>query len=120
MVPSTCEKPGVSAMSKGLGKEDRRAIDLLLERADGVGHESTPAVEQLFAAPVQDNFERRLDAVDKILSLLDLMPAPEPSADLVSRTLRRIEDADAEPSVTGNAARAATSRAAGSTTRTHA
>jgi hypothetical protein len=108
-------------MSMRLGKEDRRAVDLLLERADGVGRESTPAVEQLFAAPVQGNFERRLDAVDKILSLLDLMPAPEPSADLVNRTMRRIEEADAaEPRAAGNAARAAAARAASNASRTHA
>ena len=92
-------------MAKRLGKEDRRAVDLLLERADGVGS-STPAVEQLFAAPVQANFERRLDAVENILTLLELMPAPEPSADLVSRTMRRIEEAEAEPRANAQAARA--------------
>ena len=106
-------------MSNRLGKEDRRAVDLLLERADGVGS-STPAVEALFASPAQGNFERRLDAVDKILSLLDLMPAPEPSADLVNRTLRRIEEADADPSLRGVSARAASSRPALDTSRTHA
>src|SRR5438046_3310577 len=93
-------------MAKRLGKEDRRAVDLLLERADGVGS-STPAVEQLFAAPVQANFERRLDAVENILTLLELMPAPEPSADLVNRTMRRIEEADTAPRAHAQAARAA-------------
>ena len=104
-------------MNKQLGKEDRRAVDLLLERADGVGN--MPAVEQLFAAPVQGNFERRLDAVEKILNLLDLMPSPEPSADLVRRTMQRIDDADAEPTVRGDASRAAAGRA-GIDSRTHA
>jgi hypothetical protein len=105
-------------MDKQLGKEDRRAVDLLLERADGVNN--MPAVEQLFAAPVHGNFERRLDAVEKILNLLDLMPAPEPSADLVRRTMQRIEDADAEPSVRGDASRAAAGRASLDSSRTHA
>ena len=102
-------------MAKRISKEDRRAVDLLLERADGTG-KSAPAVEQLFAAPVQANFERRLDAVENILSLLDLMPVPEPSADLVSRTIQRIEEADARPRAQGQAAaaRPATS------SRTHA
>jgi hypothetical protein len=104
-------------MNKQLGKEDRRAVDLLLERADGVNN--MPAVEQLFAAPVHGNFERRLDAVEKILNLLDLMPSPEPSADLVRRTMQRIDDADAEPTVRGDASRAAAGRA-GIDSRTHA
>jgi hypothetical protein len=106
-------------MAKRLGKEDRRAVDLLLERADGVS--GMPAVEQLFAAPVQGNFERRLDAVDKILSLLDLMPSPEPSADLVSRTMRRVEEASIENGMATDAARAAAIARTGiDTSRTHA
>jgi hypothetical protein len=104
-------------MNKQLGKEDRRAVDLLLERADGVNN--MPAVEQLFAAPVHGNFERRLDAVEKILNLLDLMPSPEPSADLVRRTMQRIDDADAEPRARGDASRAAAGRTA-IDSRTHA
>ena len=79
-------------MRTQLNNEDRRAIDLLLERASGIG--DTPAVEQLFRAPVVGNFERRIDAVDKILELLDQMPAEEPPADLVNRTLQRIHEAD--------------------------
>ena len=106
-------------MAKRLGKEDRRAVDLLLERADGVGS-STPAVEQLFAAPVQANFERRLDAVDKVLSLLDLMPVPQPPADLVSRTMRRIEEAQGEARASTGSARAAAARSGVSSSRTHA
>src|SRR5438067_2102014 len=103
-------------MAKRLGKDDRRAVDLLLERADGVGDNSTPALERLFAAPVQGNFERRLDAVENILSLLDLMPAPEPPMDLVSRTMRKIEEAQADPTNRAHAPRAAS--ASISSTRT--
>ena len=106
-------------MAKRLAKEDRRAIDLLLERADGVGANSTPAVERLFAAPIQGNFERRLDSVDKVLSLLDLMPAAEPPVDLVNRTMRRIEEALDEPA-TSSAARAAAQRAGIDSSQTHA
>jgi hypothetical protein len=34
--------------------------------------------------------EERLSAVQRILSTLDLMPAPEPSPDLAVRTLQRV------------------------------
>jgi hypothetical protein len=75
-----------------LDDEDRRAIDLLLERANGIG--DTPPVEQLFRAPVGGGFERRIDAVESLLQILDYMPAAEPPADLVQRTLARIHEAE--------------------------
>jgi hypothetical protein len=80
-------------MRTRLDTEDRRAVDLLLERANGIG--DTPAVEQLFKAPVLGNFEKRIDAVDRVLELLGNMPAEDPPADLVSRTLQRIAEFDA-------------------------
>jgi hypothetical protein len=79
-------------MRKRLDDEDRRAVDLLLERPNGVG--DTPPVEQLFKAPVGSGFERRLDAAEALLGLLDRMPADEPPPDLVSKTLQRIRDSE--------------------------
>src|SRR5262245_31258056 len=76
-----------------LDDEDRRAVDLLLERASETG--DLPPVEQLFRAPVAGGFERRLDAAEAILSLIGNMPAEEPPADLVTRTLEHIRLADA-------------------------
>lgn len=83
-------------MSKKLSAEDRQAIDLLLERPDG--HGDTPIVDQLFAKPARGHLEGRLEKVERILELLDAMPTAEPPRDLVSSTLRRIEEATlAEP-----------------------
>jgi hypothetical protein len=81
-------------MRTRLDNEDRRAVDLLLERASGIG--DTPPVELLFKAPVIGNFERRIDAVDKLLELLDNMPADDPPPDLVGRTLQRISEVESE------------------------
>jgi len=79
-------------MRVSLDDEDRRAVDLLLERANEIG--DIPPVEQLFHAPVAVGFERRLDAAEAFLGLLDNMPAEDPPDDLVSRTLERVRAAD--------------------------
>jgi len=77
-------------MNKRLSDDDRRAVDLLLDR------DNLP-VNQLFATPVRGNFEHRLDTVEQILALLDQMPAEEPSFDLAGRTMQRIEEAQLDP-----------------------
>jgi len=82
-------------MSMRLKSEDRQAIDLLLERPDG--HGDTPSVNQIFAKPVKGRMEKRLDSVERVLDLLETMPAMDPPADLLSRTLRRVEEASLEP-----------------------
>jgi hypothetical protein len=75
-----------------LGDEDRRAIDLLLDqRTDGV-------LNEVFAVTAQDNLEKRLASVEKVLALLEQMPAAEPPADLVMRTMNRIDGATFEQS----------------------
>jgi len=94
MVPSTLLYGDI--MSKRLSAEDRHAIDLLLERPDGTGGEKS-LVEMVFARPIKGKFEDRLDAAEKILSLLDNLPVSEPPVDLVSRTIQRIEQAQLEP-----------------------
>ncbi len=86
-----------NVMSKRLSADDRHAVDLILERPDGQGDK--PLVEMVFARPVKEQFEERLDNVEKILSVLDAMPAPEPSDDLVSRTMARIKASQLEPNV---------------------
>ena len=55
-------------------------------------------MNKIFARPAKGHFERRLDSVEKILGALHAMPAPEPSDDLVRRTLRRIDEAQLQPS----------------------
>ena len=85
-------------MSKRLSVEDRHAVDLLLERPDAQqGNKSL--VEMVFARPVKGSFEKRLDAVEKILNVLSALPAPEPPRNLVSKTLQRIERAQLEPTL---------------------
>ncbi|MGA2584863.1 MAG: hypothetical protein ABSG31_16440 [Tepidisphaeraceae bacterium] len=66
-------------MSKKLSDEDRRAIDMLLNRAN--------------EAKAGRISPRRIAAAAKILSALDAYPTPEPSKDLVERTLRHIDRA---------------------------
>jgi hypothetical protein len=84
-------------MSKRLSVEDRHAVDLLLERPDA--HANKSLVEMVFARPVKGSFEKRLDAVEKILNVLSAMPAPEPPRNLVNKTLQRIERAQLEPTL---------------------
>jgi len=94
-------------MNKRLSVEDRHAVDLLLSRPEP--NSKKPLVEMVFARPVKGQFESRLDAVEKVLSLLENLPTPEPSANLVARTMDRIEQAELEPRA-GRAPRRTTSR----------
>lgn len=109
---------GNKVMVKRLSDDDRRAVDLLLERPNGVG--DTPSVEQLFRAPVQGSFERRLEAAEKLLSLLDEMPTEEPPPQLVARTLQRIRELELEPTAPTDATIATTRAAVAGDARPHA
>jgi len=96
MVSPTRVLSGDNVMSlRRLGHDDRRAVDLLLERPTEGG--DTPTVNQVFAAPVRGSFEKRIEAVEKILNLLNELPEAEPPAYLVSRTLARIEEYELNP-----------------------
>jgi hypothetical protein len=84
-------------MSSRLRDEDRRAVDLLLDRAAsgsaaGNGHGSHSG-RHLAAAftPVSGDVQTRLPAVQKVLQILDMLPAEEPPQDLLNRTLRRVD-----------------------------
>ncbi|HTL29891.1 MAG TPA: hypothetical protein VL282_11745 [Tepidisphaeraceae bacterium] len=70
---------------------DRRAIDLLLDR------KTSGQLNEVFAVPVREQFEKRLDAVEQVLSLLDQLPEFDPPEDLASRTLDRIANSESEP-----------------------
>jgi len=82
-------------MNKRLSVEDRHAVDLLLSRPEPSS--GKPLVEMVFARPMKAKFESRLDAVEKVLSLLEQLPAPEPSANLVAKTMERIASAQSHP-----------------------
>lgn len=89
-----------------LSNEDHRAIDLLLERgaaapASGSGVSLTSADGMSsasgylsHAAPVNPN---SLRAVQQVFDLLNMLPPEEPPADLVQRTLDRIDQSVASP-----------------------
>ena len=78
-------------MATRLSNEDRRAIDLLLDQATTANHSFTSSTET-----VDTN---RVHAIEKILHLLDGYEAAEPPTDLVARTMKRIESADAQAPV---------------------
>jgi hypothetical protein len=86
-------------MTRKLNEADRAAVDLVFDRilsaADGKSSSGngnggdgvvvmTPAVS-----------EERLSAVQRILGVLETMPAPEPPADLATRTLQGVARAAA-------------------------
>ena len=75
-------------MTRKLNEADRAAVDMMFDRinatrANGNGGEQVVAMAGAVA-------EERLSAVQRVLSALDAMPAPEPSADLAVRTLQRV------------------------------
>jgi hypothetical protein len=68
--------------------EDRRAIDLLLDRsAAAAGSTPTNSVY----ATTDNAIRQRVAPIEKVLGLLDAMPAEEPSSSLLSRTLGHID-----------------------------
>jgi hypothetical protein len=72
-----------------LQSEDTQAVDLLLDR--------TPAVAGNDKAVVFGGAATgRMQGVQRLLHLLDLLQPEDPPADLVSRTLRRVNEAVAE------------------------
>lgn len=74
-------------MVSKLSDDDSRAVDLVLDRSSAA---SQPAPGGVYMAPqVQP---QRAQAVEKILGLLSAYEAAEPPADLVARTMRRIEE----------------------------
>lgn len=94
-----------------LREEDRRAVDLLLDRAaagpgggngngdgqgDGNGNGHRGAMTSAGFTQMAGPDHRGVAAVQKVLSVLEMLPAEEPPADLTVRTLRRLDAATAE------------------------
>jgi hypothetical protein len=80
-------------MTRKLNEADRAAVDLIFDRihsgnnhGNGNGNGGGEAVV-VMSSGVSD---QRLTAVERILGALEQMPAPEPSPDLVVRTLQRV------------------------------
>lgn len=81
-------------MAKKLSHEDSRAIDMLLDRS-GSASVMMSAVSNVGSSTVKNgkmNMKNHLRAADRVLRTLSQMPAAEPSADLVKRTLARIDE----------------------------
>jgi len=90
-------------MTARLRDEDRRAVDLLLDRAaSGTGAQPTRAGNgngnghgkkrgHAAFSPVSRDVQARLPAVQNVLQMLDMLPVDEPPHDLVVRTLRRVD-----------------------------
>jgi hypothetical protein len=71
-------------MAGQLKHEDGRAVDLLLD------HDTAAAGSVNMSSPTVG---ARMQSVERVLKLLEAMPAVEPPLDLVGRTLQRIEEA---------------------------
>ena len=94
-------------MTKCLGESDRRAVDLLLDGSAGAGD----SVEAGGYVPhVQPAIEPGIQAVQSVLSLLDLLPVADPPADLVTRAMSRIDARSGTGSPIHPAAASLTSR----------
>ena len=74
-------------MSLQLYPEDCHAIDLVMDQG------SRAARPGSLTTAAQSVAQERVIAVQRMLRLLELMPAPEPPANLVRKTLARIESA---------------------------
>jgi hypothetical protein len=78
-------------MTRKLNNADRAAVDLLFDRiqsASGNGNGGDGVVALAGAVP-----DANLKAVETVLSVLAQMHAPEPPADLATRTLSRVAHA---------------------------
>lgn len=81
-------------MSMTLRDEDRRALDLLLDRTPAASNRANGhQTGVVFAAANGGVSNERVQSAEKILRMLEALPAAEPPQDLVSRTLRHIEQA---------------------------
>ena len=87
---------GVFVMTRKLNEADRAAVDMLFDRITTAGHNGNGGNGNGgnggdgYVAMTVAVAEERLSAVERILSTLEAMPAPEPSPDLAVRTLQRV------------------------------
>jgi len=84
-------------MTRKLNEADRAAVDMMFDRittaSNGNGHKGNGG--EGYVPMTVAVAEERLSAVQRILSTLETMPAPEPSPDLAVRTLQRVARAGA-------------------------
>jgi hypothetical protein len=76
-----------------LSRDDRRAVDLLLDRsarAAGNGGNGSGKGHTVYAS-TDATLGQRIARTQRLLQLLELLPAGDPPADLLPRTLRYVE-----------------------------
>ena len=74
-------------MTRKLNDADRAAVDMLFDRISTTNASNGKDGMITMSSAVGD---ANLQAVEKVLDLLGNMPAPEPPADLATRTLQRV------------------------------
>ena len=74
-------------MTRKLNDADRAAVDMLFDR---ISTSNASNGKDSMVAMTSAVSEANLHAVEKVLDLLSNMPAPEPPADLATRTLQRV------------------------------
>ena len=79
-----------------LRDEDRLAVDLLLDHAVASSAGNGADRRQSGFTPVNGAVPEQVGHVGAVLRMLDMMPSEEPPADLMIRTLRRIEAESAQ------------------------
>ena len=70
-------------MTRKLNEADRAAVDLMFDRLNAAAAKNGNGGDGVVSMA-------SAGAVQRILSTLDMMPAPEPSSDLAVRTLQRV------------------------------
>jgi hypothetical protein len=70
-----------------LTDKDGRVVDMLLDRPPANATDTGAFVKSVDVPP------ERVQVIQKVLSLLNGLPAEDPAPDLASRTLRRVEAA---------------------------
>ena len=78
-------------MTRKLNEADRAAVDMLFDRINAAGNNGNGngnGGDGNYVPMTVAVAEERLSAVERILSTLNAMPAPEPSADLAVRVLQ--------------------------------
>lgn len=79
-------------MKVKLSDDDRRAVDMLLDRDGAARAGKSGNGGSTVAMATDGQFYRRIERAEAVLNLLAEMPAFEPPADLVGRVMRRIEE----------------------------
>ena len=85
-------------MDLTLREEDRRAVDLILDRAAMAGGNGNGGNGGSTSFAIADpSMGERVARVNKLVHLLDAMPQFDPPVDLVERTLRFVESTSELP-----------------------